>query len=52
MEPKDGNWVFNNAGTLADKNIEGHDVSPTVVDFDGDTVPDFWAARKMDASIS
>ncbi|MBL9117247.1 MAG: VCBS repeat-containing protein [Verrucomicrobiaceae bacterium] len=38
---KDGNWVMKNAGTLADKNIEGHDVSPTVVDFDGDTVPDF-----------
>lgn len=38
---KDGNWVMKNAGTLADKNIEGHDVSPTVVDFDGDAVPDF-----------
>ena len=41
VEQKDGNWVMKNAGTLADKNIEGHDVSPTVVDFDGDTVPDF-----------
>jgi len=30
-----------NAGTLAKKNIEGHDVSPMVVDFDGDSVPDF-----------
>lgn len=30
-----------NAGTLAARNIEGHDVSPTVVDFDGDGVPDF-----------
>jgi len=38
---KDGNWVMKNAGTLAEKNIEGHDVSPTVVDFDGDKVPDF-----------
>lgn len=38
---KDGNWVMKNAGTLAEKNIEGHDVSPTVVDFDGDNVPDF-----------
>lgn len=36
-----GNWIMKNAGTLADKNIEGHDVSPTIVDFDGDTVPDF-----------
>ena len=41
VEQKDGNWIMRNAGTLADKNIEGHDVSPTVVDFDGDTVPDF-----------
>ena len=38
---KDGNWVMMNAGTLAETNIEGHDVSPTVVDFDGDQVPDF-----------
>jgi len=34
-------WVFEKAGTLAQKNIEGHDVSPTVVDFDGDGIPDF-----------
>ena len=26
---------------LAKKNIEGHDVSPAVVDFDGNGVPDF-----------
>ncbi|HVJ85113.1 MAG TPA: VCBS repeat-containing protein [Caulifigura sp.] len=38
---KDGLWSFKNAGTLAKKNIEGHDVSPAVVDFDGDGVPDF-----------
>jgi len=36
-----GVWHFKNAGTLAKKNIEGHDVSPAVVDFDGDNVPDF-----------
>lgn len=41
VEAKDGNWILKNAGTLADRNIEGHDVSPTVVDFDGDKVPDF-----------
>ena len=28
-------------GPLAKRNIEGHDVSPAVVDFDGDGVPDF-----------
>jgi hypothetical protein len=38
---KDGSWLFRNAGTLAKKNIEGHDVSPAVVDFDGNGVPDF-----------
>jgi hypothetical protein len=36
-----GVWVMKNSGTLASRNIEGHDVSPTTVDFDGDTVPDF-----------
>jgi hypothetical protein len=38
---KDDQWSFKNAGSLASKNIEGHDVSPTVVDFDGDGVFDF-----------
>jgi len=38
---REGNWIFAKAGTLAEKNIEGHDVSPTVVDFDGDSIPDF-----------
>ncbi len=37
----DGKWFFENAGTLAKQNIEGHDVSPSVVDFDADGVPDF-----------
>ncbi len=37
----DGRWQFQHAGTLAPQNIEGHDVSPTTVDFDGDGVPDF-----------
>ncbi len=36
-----GSWVLKNAGTLAERNIEGHDVSPTTVDFDGDKTPDF-----------
>lgn len=38
---KDGCWQFQHAGTLATRNIEGHDVSPTTVDFDGDGTPDF-----------
>jgi len=41
VEANDGKWIMRNAGTLAEKNIEGHDVSPTVVDFDGNGVPDF-----------
>jgi hypothetical protein len=38
---KDGGWIFKNAGSLAKRNIEGHDVSPAVVDFDGNGIPDF-----------
>jgi hypothetical protein len=38
---KDGIWRFKRAGALAEQNIEGHDVSPTVVDFNGNGIPDF-----------
>lgn len=38
---RDGAWRFEHAGTLARQNIEGHDVSPTIVDFNGDGIPDF-----------
>lgn len=41
VDARDGQWRFRDMGLLADENIEGHDVSPTVVDFDGDGVPDF-----------
>jgi len=37
----DGLWFFKDMGLLDSRNIEGHDVSPTTVDFDGDGVPDF-----------
>lgn len=36
-----GPWTFAAAHPLANRNIEGHDVSPTVVDFNGDGAPDF-----------
>lgn len=36
-----GDGRFRRAGSIARRNIEGHDVSPTVVDFDADGVPDF-----------
>ncbi len=38
---RDGRFAFRDEGTLASENIEGHDVSPTTVDFNGDGVPDF-----------
>jgi len=38
---RDGKWFFRDEGPIAGQNIEGHDVSPTVVDFNGDGVPDF-----------
>lgn len=41
LGPKDGLWRFERKGPLATRNIEGHDVSPTVVDFRGDGIPDF-----------
>jgi hypothetical protein len=37
----DGQWFFKDLGLLSDRNIEGHDVSPAVVDFNGDGIPDF-----------
>ena len=41
MEARDGKWFFQDMGSLVKQNIEGHDVSPTTVDFNGDGVPDF-----------
>lgn len=38
---QEGQWRFAPAGPLASRNIEGHDVSPSVVDFNGDGMPDF-----------
>jgi len=41
VDARDSKFFFRDMGLLADDNLEGHDVSPTVVDFDGDGVPDF-----------
>ena len=41
VSDRDGKWWFRDAGPLASRNIEGHDVSPATVDFDADGVPDF-----------
>lgn len=37
----DGKVLFTDMGLLSDANIEGHDVSPTTVDFNNDGIPDF-----------
>nr|MCU0982594.1 VCBS repeat-containing protein [Pirellulaceae bacterium] len=41
VDARDGKWLFRDMGLLVEQNIEGHDVSPTVVDFDSDGIPDF-----------
>ena len=41
VDARDGRWFFKDMGALVQQNIEGHDVSPTVVDFNGDGIPDF-----------
>ena len=41
VDARDGKWFFKDMGALVPQNIEGHDVSPTTVDFNGDGIPDF-----------
>ncbi|MBI3876211.1 MAG: VCBS repeat-containing protein [Verrucomicrobia bacterium] len=41
VDARDGKWFFKDMGALVQQNIEGHDVSPTVVDWNGDGIPDF-----------
>ncbi len=41
VDAHDGKWFFRDCGPIVKQNIEGHDVSPTVVDWIGDGVPDF-----------
>lgn len=36
----DGKWYFEDTGPLDARKIEGHDTSPTTVDWNGDGVPD------------
>ena len=36
----DGLWFFNNEGPLDSRRIEGHDTSPTTVDWNGNGIPD------------
>jgi hypothetical protein len=41
VDAREGKWFFKDDGPLAKENLEGHDVSPTVVDWNGDGIPDF-----------
>ena len=41
VDARDGRWFFKDEGALNKQNIEGHDVSPAAVDFDGNSIPDF-----------
>ncbi|MEA3211490.1 MAG: hypothetical protein QOE70_4547 [Chthoniobacter sp.] len=41
VDARDGKWLFKDMGQLDPRNIEGHDVSPAVVDWNGDGIPDF-----------
>ncbi len=41
VEARDGQWFFKDMGPLVKQNIEGHDVSPTTVDWNADGIPDF-----------
>lgn len=40
IESGDGNSRFEDLGIVSDRNIEGHDTSPTPVDFNHDGIPD------------
>ncbi len=41
LSPVDGKWPFKASGTLAEQNIEGHDVSPSTIDLNKNGIPDF-----------
>lgn len=46
MNAHDGKFFFKDMGKLADKNVASHDVSPTVVDWNGDGIPDLLAGAE------
>ena len=43
---RDGNFFFKDMGKLAAENVASHDVSPTIVDWNGDGVPDLLAGAE------
>ena len=46
VEARDGMWFFKDMGKLAKDNVASHDVSPTVVDWNGDGIPDLLAGAE------
>ncbi len=46
VDARDGKFFFKDMGKLADKNVASHDVSPTVVDWNGDGIPDLLAGAE------
>lgn len=38
--------LFKDMGKIADKNVASHDVSPTVVDWNNDSIPDLLAGAE------
>jgi hypothetical protein len=41
LNSSDSQWYFKDLGLLSPQTIEGHDVSPTTVDFNADGIPDY-----------
>jgi hypothetical protein len=46
VQSRDGRWYFEDRGPLVRKSIQGHTTSPTVVDFDGDGIPNFLSGAE------
>lgn len=46
VETRDSRWFFKDLGKLATRNVASHDVSPTVVDWNNDSVPDLLAGAE------
>lgn len=40
IKAENGMWTFTNTGPIDERNVSGHSTSPTVVDFDGDDIPE------------
>ena len=41
VKSTENRWTFHDTGPLVKQSIQGHTTSPTVVDFNGDGIPDY-----------